>query len=48
MEDLEEYLEGRNKELFLQFVRKMLVWDAEERYDARDLLDDEWLNSPNT
>ncbi|RAL12337.1 putative protein kinase [Aspergillus homomorphus CBS 101889] len=46
LEDSEEYLEGENKELFMQFVRKMLQWDPEARLSARELLMDPWLNKP--
>lgn len=44
LEKSEENLEGRNKELFLQFMRSMLRWIPEERKSARELLDDPWLN----
>jgi serine/threonine protein kinase len=43
LEDSEEYLEGENKKMFMQFVRKMLRWDPEERQSARELLTDPWL-----
>jgi hypothetical protein len=45
LEDSEEYLEGENKKMFMQFVRKMLRWgDPEERLSVRDeLLTDPWL-----
>ncbi|MCJ1317097.1 hypothetical protein MMC15_002419 [Xylographa vitiligo] len=42
-EKSEEYLDGKNKELFLQFMRKMLCWVPEERKTARELLQDPWL-----
>ncbi|PLN81850.1 protein kinase-like protein [Aspergillus taichungensis] len=45
LEDSEEYLEGENKRMFLQFVRKMLRWDPEERQSACDLLKDPWLTA---
>ncbi|KAI9039616.1 uncharacterized protein KD926_009208 [Aspergillus affinis] len=45
LEYSEEYLEGENKEIFLQFVRKMLQWDPEERQSARELLTGPWLTS---
>ncbi|GAB1194053.1 hypothetical protein APSETT444_003292 [Aspergillus pseudonomiae] len=45
LEDSEEYLEGENKKMFMQFIRKMLRWDPEERHSARELLSDPWLNS---
>ncbi|RDW61699.1 uncharacterized protein DSM5745_10371 [Aspergillus mulundensis] len=41
----EEYLEGENKELFLQFMRGMLQWRPEDRKTTKDLLSDPWLNS---
>lgn len=44
LEDSEEYLEGMNKKLFMQFMRKMLRWVPEERLGARELLGDQWLN----
>lgn len=46
LEDSEEYLEGENKMLFLEFMRKMLRWDPDERQTARELLMDPSLNSP--
>ncbi|KAH6724210.1 putative CDK4/6 [Leptodontidium sp. MPI-SDFR-AT-0119] len=45
LEEFEENLEGKEKVLFLQFMRKMLRWVPEERMSAFDLLDDPWLNS---
>ncbi|MCJ1385099.1 hypothetical protein MMC17_008218 [Xylographa soralifera] len=44
LENSEEKLDGRKKELFLQFMRKMLCWVPEERKTARELLEDPWLN----
>jgi serine/threonine protein kinase len=44
LEDSEEYFEGKKKEVFLQFVRKMLQWDPDKRQGARELLTDSWLN----
>ncbi|MCJ1389148.1 hypothetical protein MMC18_002003 [Xylographa bjoerkii] len=44
LENSEENLDGRKKELFLQFIRKMLCWVPEERKTARELLEDPWLN----
>jgi len=40
------YLEGKNKELFMQFMRKMLRWVPEERQSAGKLLEDPWFDSP--
>lgn len=45
LEDSEEYLEGQNKVMFLRFMRKMLQWDPDKRQNARELLEDPWLNS---
>jgi len=44
LEEAEKWLEGEEKKLFLDFVRKMLKWKPEERSSAKDLLDDLWLN----
>ncbi|KAF9073510.1 putative CDK4/6 [Rhodocollybia butyracea] len=45
LENSEENLEGENKVLFLNFIRKMLKWVPEERYSAEQLLEDPWLKS---
>ena len=45
LEDSEEYLEGANKKMFMDFIRKMLQWDPNERLSARELLLDPWLNN---
>jgi len=44
LEQSEEFLEGKNKEMFLNFVRGMLQWRPEDRKTARQLLQDPWLN----
>lgn len=44
-EESELYLEGRNKDIFIQFVRKMVKWDPIERQTAKELLEDPWLAS---
>ncbi|KAK3301837.1 kinase domain protein [Chaetomium strumarium] len=41
----ERVLRGRNKAMFLDFVRGMLTWRPEDRKTARELLDDPWLNT---
>ncbi|KAB8256812.1 kinase-like domain-containing protein [Aspergillus pseudonomiae] len=46
LEDLEGNLEGSQRKLFLQFMRKMLRWRPEERESAKELLSDPWLRSP--
>ena len=45
LEDAEKQLQGEEKALFLQFIRKMLKWKPEERESARKLLEDPWLNT---
>ena len=44
LEQSEEFLEGRNKKMFLAFMRGMLQWRPEDRKTAKDLLQDPWLN----
>lgn len=46
LEENENFLEGENKEVFLNFVRGMLQWRPEDRKTAKQLLQDPWLNSP--
>ncbi|KAI9042650.1 kinase-like protein [Aspergillus affinis] len=43
LESRESRLEGSNKTLFLEFLRKTLCWLPEERPTAMELLADEWL-----
>ena len=38
-------VEGDEKAIFLDFIRKMLCWVPEERQSAAQLLQDPWLNS---
>ena len=45
LEYSEEYLDGRDKEELLAFVRSMLRWRPEDRKTAKQLLDDPWLDS---
>ncbi|KUM61138.1 hypothetical protein ACN42_g5967 [Penicillium freii] len=40
----EKFREGRNKEMFIAFMRGMLQWLPEDRKTAKDLLQDPWLN----
>lgn len=44
LEQSEKFLKGRNKEMFLAFMRGMLQWRPEDRKTAKDLLHDPWLN----
>ncbi|KAB8207596.1 hypothetical protein BDV34DRAFT_223501 [Aspergillus parasiticus] len=44
LESSARFLEGRNKEIFLAFIRGMLQWKPEDRKTARELLEDPWLN----
>lgn len=45
LEKAERVLAGRNKDMFLSFVRGMLTWRPEDRKTARELLEDPWLNT---
>jgi len=40
----EEFLDGKNKEMFIAFMRGMLQWRPEDRKTAKELLQDPWLN----
>ncbi|KFY48719.1 hypothetical protein V496_10237 [Pseudogymnoascus sp. VKM F-4515 (FW-2607)] len=42
-EAAEENLNGKDKELFLNFIKSMLQWEPEKRMTARELLNDPWL-----
>ncbi|KAE8320134.1 kinase-like domain-containing protein [Aspergillus transmontanensis] len=37
---------GKEKVLFLKFIRKMLAWDPEARATANEIIEDEWLQRP--
>ncbi|OQE17046.1 hypothetical protein PENFLA_c025G07319 [Penicillium flavigenum] len=45
LEKSEERLNGRNKEMFLKFMRGMLQWRPEDRKTAKQLLKDPWLDN---
>ncbi|KAL9117079.1 MAG: hypothetical protein Q9187_006387 [Circinaria calcarea] len=45
LEQLEGSLEGKRKELFLNFMTSMLQWAPEHRKTAKELLEDPWLNN---
>ncbi|KZF22544.1 CMGC protein kinase [Xylona heveae TC161] len=45
LDDCVTCLTGKEKELFLNFVRKMLRWLPEERKTAKELREDPWLYS---
>ncbi|KAM3498144.1 hypothetical protein MY10362_008522 [Beauveria mimosiformis] len=45
LEKAELVLSGRNKEMFLKFVRGMLAWRPEDRKTAKELLEDPWLTT---
>ncbi|KAJ5109140.1 protein kinase domain protein [Penicillium angulare] len=40
----EEFLNGKNKEMFMAFMRGMFQWRPEDRKTAKELLEDPWLN----
>ena len=43
LEKSETRLEGKSKELFLQFMKNMLRWAPEKRKTVRELIEDPWL-----
>jgi serine/threonine-protein kinase SRPK3 len=43
LEDRETNLEGKERECFLRFMRKMLQWEPQKRSSARELAEDEWI-----
>ena len=45
LEERETTLEGQEKEQFLRLVRKMLQWEPEKRSSAKELEQDEWLQT---
>jgi len=48
LETLETRLEGKGKEVFLNFARKFLRWHPEDRAPVEELFMDEWLQDPST
>jgi serine/threonine-protein kinase SRPK3 len=44
IEKEEENLQGEEKIIFLQFIRKMVQWVPEDRKSAKELLKDPWLD----
>lgn len=42
--NLTPFLQGEDKRLFLQFVRKILQWEPEQRPSAAELYSDPWLD----
>lgn len=43
LEVAEQRLQGKEKEVFLNFIRKMLRWKPEDRTNCNDTYVDEWL-----
>ena len=43
-EDEEENLEGEEKKVFIQFLKKMTQWLPEDRLSAKELMEDLWLD----
>jgi serine/threonine-protein kinase SRPK3 len=43
LEDEEENLQGEEKTMFLQFLKKMIQWAPEDRRSAKELMEDPWL-----
>jgi len=48
LEDSILSLEGEDKRLFLDFIKKMLQWLPEDRGTAKGLLEDPWLQEKST
>ena len=36
-------LSGEDKDMFIEFVKKMVKWNPKDRSSAKDLLKDSWL-----
>lgn len=43
LHDLATFVSGEEKILFIDFLRKMLAWDPEQRLSAAELLSHPWL-----
>jgi hypothetical protein len=44
LSNLTPFLDGDDKQLFLNFAKRMLQWEPGHRATARELCDDPWLN----
>jgi serine/threonine-protein kinase SRPK3 len=38
-------LSGKEKDAFIEFIKKMVKWNPEDRSSAKDLLKDPWLHT---
>lgn len=45
LEQRETSLQGKEKDMFLRLVRKMLQWEPENRSSAIELEQDEWVQA---
>lgn len=45
LEKAELVLAGKDKKMFLEFIRGMLAWRPEDRKTAKQLLEDPWLTT---
>jgi hypothetical protein len=43
LEDLVTTVDGEEKQMFLDFAKKMLCWLPQDRKSAKELLNDPWL-----
>jgi serine/threonine-protein kinase SRPK3 len=43
LEDRITSLEGKDRDCFLRFMRRMLQWEPEKRSSAKELAEDEWI-----
>ncbi|ROT35114.1 kinase domain-containing protein [Sodiomyces alkalinus F11] len=48
LDKAERFLQGKDKAMFLDFVKGMLAWRPEDRKTARELLEDPWLTDKAT
>lgn len=48
LEDSVLALEGKDKRLFLDFIKKMLQWLSENRKTVKEPLEDPWLKGKRT
>lgn len=45
-EDFVNTIPGEEKDMFLRFIRNILIWDPEARATTDEIIKDEWLMRP--